>query len=523
MSPNPFPPAPVLLVDDEVQALAAADFTLRSEGITNVVTCADSRQVMDRLAAAEHAAVLLDLTMPGLSGRELLPRIVAEHPEVPVIVLTAVAELDTAVGCMRDGAFDYLVKPVEEARLVSAVRHAIEMRQARGENERLARALFAEGLEHPEAFAAIVTRSPGMLAVFRYLEAIAATPLPVLITGETGTGKELVARALHALSGRRGAFVAVNVAGLDDTLASDALFGHKRGGFTGADRDRAGLIEQAAGGTLFLDEIGDLAAQSQIKLLRLLQDGRYYPIGSDLQKASDARIVVATNKDLVAMQAKGEFRRDLFYRLRAHHVHLPPLRRRREDLPVLVEHFIAKAAGLLRKAPPTPPRELVPLLEAYSFPGNIRELEGLIADAVSRHRSGVLSLEPFREKLGPGVPEAAGAGDAPPVGGGQPAAVPLGPTGVVRRRPADAGRGRAGPDRRGAAAIEGQPDHRGPAARPEPPRAEQPAASGGRRGIAAGDRAARLSLSLYCRSWRTHRRRPWSFPAGAARAHSRWG
>jgi transcriptional regulator with PAS, ATPase and Fis domain len=179
------------------------------------------------------------------------------------------------------------------------------MRQARGENERLARALQADGLEHPEAFAAIVTASPSMHGIFRYVEAIASTPLPVLVTGETGVGKELIARAIHGLSGRTGAFVAVNAAGLDDTLFSDALFGHKRGGFTGADRDRPGLIEQAAGGTLFLDEIGDLAAASQVKLLRLLQEGRYYPIGSDVQKASDARVVVATNRDIAATSTTG--------------------------------------------------------------------------------------------------------------------------------------------------------------------------------------------------------------------------
>jgi DNA-binding NtrC family response regulator len=405
------PQAPVLVVDDEEQTLAATDLVLRSEGITNVVTCRDSRLVAGKLAAGSWTAVLLDLSMPHLTGLELLPRIVQEHPEVPVIVVTANAELDTAVQCMRDGAFDYLLKPVEDARLVSAVRHAVEMHQARRENERLARALQADALEHPEAFSAIVTASPSMHGVFRYVEAISATPLPVLVTGETGVGKELIARAIHALSGRTGAFVPVNVAGLDDALFSDALFGHKRGGFTGADRDRPGLIEQAAGGTLFLDEIGDLAAASQVKLLRLLQEGRYYPIGSDLQKASDARVLVATNRDLAAMQEKGTFRRDLYYRLRSHHVHLPPLRRRREDLPLLVDHFLAKAASLLGRGRPTPPKELAGLLGAYAFPGNVRELEGMIYDAVSRHRAGVLSLESFREKIGPEAAAAFGEGD----------------------------------------------------------------------------------------------------------------
>jgi DNA-binding NtrC family response regulator len=416
------PQAPVLVVDDEEQALVATDLTLRSEGITNVVTCRDSRLVPARLAGGEWSAVLLDLSMPHLTGAELLPRIVQEHPEVPVIVVTANADLDTAVQCMREGAFDYLVKPVEDARLVSAVRHALEMRQARRENERLARALQTDGLERPEAFAAIVTTSPSMHGVFRYVEAIAATPFPVLVTGETGVGKELIARAIHVLSGRTGAFVAVNAAGLDDTLFSDALFGHKRGGFTGADRDRPGLIEQAAGGTLFLDEIGDLAAASQVKLLRLLQEGRYYPIGSDVQKASDARIVVATNRDLAAMQEKGDFRRDLYYRLRSHHVHLPPLRRRKEDLPLLLDHFLGKAAALLGRGRPTPPKELVSMLSAYAFPGNVRELEGMVYDAVSRHRSGVLSMESFREKIGPEAVAAFGSGADPGSSPDEPAA-----------------------------------------------------------------------------------------------------
>jgi len=425
VSATRYPAAPVLIVDDEEQALVATDLTLRSEGITNIETCRDSRLVAGKLAAGEWSAVLLDLSMPHLPGLELLPRIVQEHPEVPVVVVTANAELDTAVRCMREGAFDYLLKPVEDARLVSAVRHAVEMRQARRENERLARALQAEDLEHPEAFAALVTASPSMHGVFRYVEAIAATPLPVLVTGETGVGKELIARAIHTLSGRTGAFVPVNAAGLDDTLFSDTLFGHKRGGFTGADRDRPGLIEQAAGGTLFLDEIGDLAAASQVKLLRLLQEGRYYPIGSDLQKASDGRVVVATNRDLAALQEKGTFRRDLYYRLRSHHVHLPPLRRRAEDLPLLIDHFLGKAATMLGRSRPTPPKELAGLLRAYTFPGNVRELEGMIYDAVSRHRSGVLSLESFREKIGPEAAAAFGE-DLPTAAGPEAAGEPTG-------------------------------------------------------------------------------------------------
>jgi DNA-binding NtrC family response regulator len=395
-----FPQSPLLVVDEEEQSVASTTMILASSGITNVSSCGDSREVLSRLAEREHSAVLLDISMPHISGRELLPRIVEEHPELPVLMLTGINEVDMAVECMRSGAFDYLVKPVEEARLVSAARRALEMWQVRRENSMLARRLLSEELDHPEAFSAIVTSSASMRAIFRYVEAIAASPFPVLVTGETGTGKELLALAIHRLSGRSGGFVPVNVAGLDDTLFSDALFGHRKGGFTGADRDRPGLIERASGGTLFLDEIGDLAAQSQIKLLRLLQEGRYYPIGSDMQKASDARIVLATNRDIHTMQEKGEFRKDLYFRLRTHHIHLPPLRKRREDIPALVDHFLSKAAESLGRNKPTPPKELRALLGTCEFPGNIRELEGMVFDAVSRHRSGVLSLDSFKEKLG---------------------------------------------------------------------------------------------------------------------------
>ena len=418
MSAARFPPAPILLVDDESAMLTAVEMTLAADGITNVVPCPDSSKVMGLLAEREFSAVLMDITMPNLTGSELLPRVVEEHPGTAVIMLTGVNEVETAVRCMKDGAFDYLVKPVDDARLTSAVRRAVEMAQVRRENRLLAQVLQSGELQHPEAFAGIVTANPAMRGIFQYAEAIAVSSQPVLVTGETGVGKELIAVALHRLSGRSGAFIPVNAAGLDDTLFSDTLFGHKRGGFTGAERDRQGLIEQAAGGTLFLDEIGDLAPQSQIKLLRLLQEGRYYPIGSDVQKASDARVIVATNRDINALQQKGEFRKDLYYRLRTHHIHLPPLRKRGEDLSLLVEHFLAKAADSLGRKPPTAPKELAMLLGTYPFPGNVRELEGMVFDAVSRHKSGVLSLDAFREKMGDTGFEPETRGEAGAVGDG---------------------------------------------------------------------------------------------------------
>jgi DNA-binding NtrC family response regulator len=248
-----------------------------------------------------------------------------------------------------------------------------------------------------------------MHALFRYVEAIAQSPQPVLITGETGTGKELMARAVHRLAAPRGDFVAVNVAGLDDSVFSDTLFGHTRGAFTGADRPREGLITRAEEGTLFLDEIGDLAAVSQVKLLRLLQEGTYYPLGADRPRQSRARVVVATNRDVVQDVQAGTFRKDLYYRLRAHHVQLPPLRARRDDLVLLVTYCLAKAAAALHKPVPTPSLTLYQLLNTYAFPGNVRELEAMVFDAVARHQGGSLSLHAFKEAMGPGRSLLAGA------------------------------------------------------------------------------------------------------------------
>jgi len=266
------PEYPVLLVDDEEQFLLSAGFTLNSFGITNVVECADSRQVMSLLSDQQFSVIVLDINMPHIGGQELLQTISREYPNNSVIMLTAVNEVQSAVECMKEGALDYLVKPVNDDTLLTSIKRAIEFWRIRNENSLLKKYLLSDELEHPDIFNEIITKNSSMRSRFQYLEAISPTPLPVLITGETGTGKELFAIAIHKLSERRGEFVPVNVAGVDDTLFSDTLFGHKKGSFTGAIKDRRGLIEQAAGGTLFLDEIGDLSVESQVKLLRLLQE-----------------------------------------------------------------------------------------------------------------------------------------------------------------------------------------------------------------------------------------------------------
>src|SRR5499433_1819756 len=388
---------PVLLVDDDTQVLHSASIVLRSSGLVHVLTVDDSRSVMPLLAERDIGALLLDLTMPYLSGHALLEQVTEDHPDIPVIVMTATNDLQTAVQCMQDGAVDYLVKPVEESRLVSSVKRALEIRMLRAEVLSLKERLLTDTPHQRQAFAEIITQSKEMFAIFRYIEAVASSPQPVLITGETGTGKELIARALHRLSGRAGALVAVNVAGLDDTMFSDTLFGHTRGAFTGADRPREGLITRAAAGTLFLDEIGDLTVASQVKLLRLLQDGSFYALGADRPGQSQARIVVATNCDVAGSVSAGTFRKDLYYRLRTHHVSLPPLRARLGDLPLLVHHFVEKAAQALGKPAPAVPHALFQLLRTYRFPGNVRELEALVFDAVARHQGTTLSLHSFKE------------------------------------------------------------------------------------------------------------------------------
>jgi DNA-binding NtrC family response regulator len=383
----------VLLVDDEELTLKSAKLCLKGSGISNIATLADSRGVLSFLEANQVAVILLDLNMPNLTGLQLLPRIVERYPHIPVIMMTASDEIANVVECMKSGAFDYLVKPVESSRLVASVQKALELCDISNELSTLKQRFLADRLENPAAFADIVTNNRKMRALFQYVEVVAPTRQPIMITGETGTGKELLARAIHALSGCRGELVAVNVAGLDDNMFADALFGHTKGAFTGAEKPREGFIGRAAGGTLFLDEIGDLSELSQIKLLRLMQEKEYYPVGSDILRKSDARIVLATNRDLGGLVAAGKFRNDLYYRLRAHQVHIPPLRERADDIPLLAEHFLADGAILFRKQKPAVPPEVMTQLSSYQFAGNVRELEAMMNDAVARNQGEPLAIE----------------------------------------------------------------------------------------------------------------------------------
>ncbi len=381
---------PVFLVDDELDFLQSASVTLRMSGF-DVITCGNSSQVLSELSKQNIGVIMLDILMPGVKGTELLPEIKKAFPHIPIIMLTALNSVETAVECMRLGAFDYLLKPVEKNRLVSSVRKAMDLVDIRNENARLKESLLTKRLKRPDLFEEFVTQDAAMTTIFQYIEAIAPTSMPVLIIGETGVGKEMIAKIIHNTSGRTGEFVTVNIAGLDEAMVSDTLFGHEKGAFTGADSRRDGLVAKAFAGTLFLDEIGDLAREMQVKLLRLLEDKTYYPVGSDSMKHTNARVVVATNKDLGFMRKEGNFRNDLYYRLQSHQVDIPPLRNRPKDIPFLAEHFCRMASDELKKEKPGISKDLRALLCSYDFPGNVRELKNMIFDAVSMENTNTLS------------------------------------------------------------------------------------------------------------------------------------
>jgi DNA-binding NtrC family response regulator len=396
--------APILLVDDEEQALQSYELTLRYNGHPDTVRCQDPRQAAEFIKTCDISLAVLDLCMPHLGGEELLALIRATRPDAPVIVVTGENEVETAVRCMRAGSTDYLVKPVDPARFMHAVASALALRRG---YMRLAQAGTTENAAVPGAFVHIVHASEQMSAVCRYIAAIAASHEPVLITGETGVGKEMAAKAIHHVSRGEAPFVAVNAAGLDDAVFADSLFGHRRGAFTGAESRREGLIGKAAGGSLFLDEIGDLSHASQLKLLRLLEEREYYPVGADESRKTDARVIVATNRPLEELLDPARFRSDLFYRLRTHHIHLPSLRERPADVAPLSEHYFAQATAKFGKPFTTVPRDVARLLAAYDFPGNVRELRAMIFDAVARAGSGPLGAEVFHAWI-----DTAGAVDA---------------------------------------------------------------------------------------------------------------
>lgn len=396
---NANPKASILIVDDQRVSMGFVSAALKQVDFGNHICCFDERGVMDILQHLKVEIILLDMVMPHISGEDLLIQIRANFPEIPVIMVTGLSDTPTIVRCMQKGAYDYITKPFDKDLLIAAVKRAIEFRELTRQNAQSSQNLLLDSPINPENFKEIITNNSKMKSLFRYCEATAPGKEPVLITGETGTGKELMARAFHAASNRKGKFIAVNVAGIDHHVFSDTLFGHEKGAFTGADKPRLGFINKAAGGTLFLDEIGELSNQSQIKLLRVIQEKEFIPLGSDRPVPTDTRIIIATHKNLEELQNQGKFRQDLYFRLRTHRIEIPPLRDRKEDIPLLLEHFIQRASHEFNKKKPTYPPELVQLLKIHVFPGNIRELRAMVYDAIARHTSRTLSTEAFRKYI----------------------------------------------------------------------------------------------------------------------------
>ena len=361
---------PTLMVIDDLDSARSMmkRILARSYEVYDFAAVADALPALER---ADFDAVITDLRMPGLDGLEGLRRFKARVPGIPVILVTAFATVETAVEAMKAGAFDYLKKPFEPEELEIVVGRAVEHARLVKENQRLRAELKGGGGAH-----GIVGRSQAMKDVTSILARIAPSDVPILIEGESGTGKDLLARAAHAMSGRAaGPYVALNMSAIPENLAEAELFGHEKGAFTGAEAARDGFFAEAEGGTLFLDEIGLLPAPLQPKLLRVLQDGEYIPVGSRKARRADVRIVAATNEDLSRAVKAGRFREDLWFRLRVVPIRLPPLRERREDIPRLVEHLVRKHALRLGRPPRLPDAAAMKALLDHPWPGNIRELE----------------------------------------------------------------------------------------------------------------------------------------------------
>ena len=366
----------ILVVDDDEALRESLALLLAAEGY-DVVTAADAAAALACLATPVDV-VLCDVRMPGMDGLELLPQLIRRLPGAPVLMMSAYGSGDLAVEALERGAFDYLAKPFQPSEVLLAIRKARERERLRRANALLQRDVHRAFGERP-----IVAASPSMIELLELLERAAEYKATVLLTGESGTGKEVLARAIHAQSGRRAqAFVAVNCGAIPEALLESELFGHTRGAFTGADRARRGLFVEADGGTLFLDEIGELPPPLQVKLLRVLQEEEVRPVGESKPRQVNVRVIAATSRHLEREVAAGRFREDLFYRLDVFRVRVPPLRERREDIPLLVDHFLAHFREALGRPVRSIADDALDRLLAHAWPGNVRELENVIERAV---------------------------------------------------------------------------------------------------------------------------------------------
>jgi two-component system nitrogen regulation response regulator GlnG len=387
--------ANILIVDDEPGVCWAMAELARSMGHA-AETASDAAAGMEKLSAGGFDVVVLDIQLPGLNGLEALPKIRASHPDVPVVVITAYGTMQTAVDAVQRGAFEYLLKPVDMDTLRTVLSGAVECRRRQAE--------LTAATPEPMPEQPMTGRCGRMQEVFKQIALVAGTDMTVLIQGETGTGKELAARAIHRFSPRAaGPFVAVNCSLLSGEIVGSELFGHDKGAFTSADRPAPGKVEVADGGTLLLDEVGDLAPDAQGRLLRFLDDGEFFRVGSVQARRADVRVIAATNRLLRAAALAGQFRRDLFFRISAVTIDLPPLRDRGDDVELLIDRFLAEgaAAGMTAEARAT--------LKAYSFPGNVRELRNAIEHAAAMAGEQPIAPEHLPEAVSRPVVPAQGA------------------------------------------------------------------------------------------------------------------
>jgi two-component system response regulator AtoC len=381
----------ILIIDEDLGFLEKAKNLLHRVGYEDVQTEADPGQAMKRIdRGALYDAVLIDLDMQGLDWLWLMDAIHEADPDTECIVLSARNEARLAVDCIKNGASDYLTKPVSEDRLLDAVKKAVgRLRRSRAHFD--LGSWFADVSAGGNAFESIVTCSDKMRRILQEARLHARSDVTVLITGESGTGKELLARAIHRLSGRAEApFLSINMASLAGSLFDSEFFGHTRGAFTGAERDRAGYLEHSNGGTVFLDEVSDLPIDFQGKLLRVLEQGEFIRLGASASQKADVRFISATNADLDRQLARRSFRQDLYYRLKGVRLHLPPLRERREDIPLLVDHFLSEFGR--SRAVHRIDGEAMRALAGYDYPGNVRELRTLIQSAMNLVEGNCLTL-----------------------------------------------------------------------------------------------------------------------------------
>ena len=375
---------PILIVDDEPSYLELMKDFLNQEGYVNVITESNPLNVLPLLDRTDIDLILLDIFMPEMNGLELLEKIYAVYPGIPVIVITAVHEVQIALKAIKLGAYEFITKPPDTDRLLLTIRRALDTKLLESERDSLRRSLF-ELKPSRRIFSDIITDSPIMQKVFELVEIFAPTNETIFISGETGTGKDMIARKIHDLSPRRAKpFIAVNLASISPSLFESELFGYKKGAFTGAIDDKIGYFEAANGGTIFLDEVGELPIALQGKLLRTIQYNEIYRIGDARPVQLDIRIISATNRDLLDAVNQKEFRADLYYRLNRGFIYMPPLHRRGDDVILLAEHFLETGNRTYNKTLRGFSENVIETLKNYTFPGNVRELENIILNAVAK-------------------------------------------------------------------------------------------------------------------------------------------